>query len=52
MTLIYGVHIERPRLGSVSTAWNNFVASTSSTSPPTRRNLAGDVDVMCYSLRK
>jgi len=48
-TDIYGVYIEKPWLALGFDGMEHFVASTS---PPTRRNVAGDVDVMCYSLRK
>jgi predicted nucleotidyltransferase len=46
-TDVYGIYIERPWLALGIESMEHFVASTS---PQTRRNEAGDVDVMCYSL--
>jgi predicted nucleotidyltransferase len=48
-TDVYGIYIEKPWLALGIETLDHFVASTS---PPTRRNVAGDVDVMCYSLRR
>jgi uncharacterized protein len=48
-TDIYGVFIEKPWLALGIDGMEHFVTSTS---PQTRRNVASDVDVMCYSLRK
>jgi predicted nucleotidyltransferase len=48
-TDIYGIYIEKPWLALGIDGMQHFVASTS---PQTRRNVASDVDVMCYSLRK
>jgi len=48
-TDVYGIYIERPWLALGIERMDHFVASTS---PQTRRNVAGDVDVMCYSLRR
>jgi predicted nucleotidyltransferase len=48
-TDIYGIYIEKPWLALGIDRMDHFVASTS---PQTRRNAPGDVDVMCYSLRK
>ena len=48
-TDVYGIYIERPWLALGIESMEHFVASTA---PQTRRNVAGDVDVMCYSLRR
>ena len=48
-TDVYGIYIEKPWLALGIESMEHFVASTS---PQTRRNVAGDVDVMCYSLRR
>ena len=48
-TDVYGIYIEKPWLALGIERMDHFVASTS---PQTRRNVAGDVDVMCYSLRR
>ena len=48
-TDVYGIYIEKPWLALGIESMDHFVASTS---PQTRRNVAGDVDVMCYSLRR
>jgi uncharacterized protein len=48
-TDVYAVYIEKPWLALGLESMDHFVASTS---PQTRRNLASDVDVMCYSLRR
>lgn len=48
-TDVYGIYIERPWLALGLESMEHFVASTS---PQTRRNVASDVDVMCYSLRR
>jgi predicted nucleotidyltransferase len=48
-TDVYGIYIERPWLALGIESMEHFVASTS---PLTRRNVAGDVHVMCYSLRR
>jgi len=48
-TDVYGIYIEKPWLALGLEPMEHFVASTS---PQTRRNVASDVDVMCYSLRK
>jgi len=46
-TDVYGIYVEKPWLALGLERMNHFVASTA---PQTRRNVAGDVDVMCYSL--
>jgi predicted nucleotidyltransferase len=48
-TDVYGIYIEKPWLALGIEPMQHFVASTA---PQTRRNVAGDVDVMCYSLRR
>ena len=48
-TDVYGIYIERPWLALGIESMEHFVASTA---PQTRRNVAGDIDVMCYSLRR
>src|SRR5438477_8403652 len=48
-TDVYGVFIERPWLALGLERMDHFVASTA---PQTRRNVASDVDVTCYSLQK
>jgi len=48
-TDVYGIYIEKAWLALGIERMDHFVASTS---PQTRRNVAGDVDVMCYSLRR
>ena len=48
-TDVYGIYIEKPWLALGIESMEHFVASTS---PQTRRNVASDVDVMCYSLRR
>ncbi len=48
-TDVYGIYIERPWLALGIDGMEHFVTSTS---PQTRRNVASDVDVTCYSLRK
>jgi predicted nucleotidyltransferase len=48
-TDVYGIYIEKPWLALGIETMEQFVASTA---PQTRRNVAGDVDVMCYSLRR
>jgi predicted nucleotidyltransferase len=48
-TDVYGIYIEKAWLALGINGMDHFVASTS---PQTRRNLARDVDVMCYSLRR
>jgi len=45
---IYGVFIESPQC----CFWEEFPHFVSSTAPDSRRNQAGDVDVICYSLRR
>ncbi len=45
---LYGVYIERPHCA----LWDRFEHFVNSTAPPTERNQASDVDVICYSLRK
>jgi len=45
---IYGVYIETPEC----CFWEAFPHFVSSTAPSSRRNTAGDVDVICYSLRR
>jgi uncharacterized protein len=45
---LYGVFIETPE----SCFWQRFDHFVASTAPNSVRNTAGDVDVMCYSLRK
>ena len=48
-TDVYGIYIEKPWLVLGLEGMEHFVGSTS---PQTRRNVASDVDVMCYALRK
>ena len=48
-TDVYGIYIEKPWLALGMESLDHFTASTS---PQTRRNVASDVDVMCYSLRR
>ncbi len=48
-TDVYGIFIEKPWLALGIDEMEHFVTSTS---PQTRRNVASDVDVTCYSLRK
>jgi predicted nucleotidyltransferase len=48
-TDVYGIYIEKPWLALGMESMEHFTASTS---PQTRRNVASDVDVMCYSLRR
>jgi len=48
-TDVYGIYIENPWLALGLESLEHFVASTS---PDSRRNLAGDVDIICYSLRR
>jgi predicted nucleotidyltransferase len=48
-TDVYGIYIEKPWLALGLESLEHFTASTS---PQTRRNVASDVDVMCYSLRR
>jgi predicted nucleotidyltransferase len=48
-TDVYGIYLEKPWLALGMESMEHFVASTS---PQTRRNVASDVDVMCYSLRR
>jgi uncharacterized protein len=45
---IYGIYIETPE----SCFWEEFPHYVTSTAPKIRRNKAGDVDVICYSLRR
>jgi len=45
---LYGVYIETPE----SCIWQGLEHFVTSTAPQTDRNKAGDVDVICYSLRK
>jgi uncharacterized protein len=45
---LYGVYIETPGC----CLWHELEHFVTSTSPDTVRNQAGDVDVICYSLRK
>jgi len=48
-TDVYGIYIENPWLALGLESLEHFVASTS---PDSRRNLASDVDAICYSLRR
>jgi uncharacterized protein len=45
---LYGIYIETPE----SCLWQGLEQFVTSTAPQTERNKAGDVDVICYSLRK
>jgi predicted nucleotidyltransferase len=45
---IYGIYIETPGC----CFWEGFPHFVTSTAPSSRRNQAGDVDVICYSLRR
>jgi predicted nucleotidyltransferase len=45
---IYGIYIETPQ----SCFWDEFPHFVTSTAPQFERNKAGDVDVICYSLRR
>ncbi len=45
---IYGIYIETPE----SCFWEGFPHFVTSTAPDNVRNKAGDVDVICYSLRR
>jgi len=45
---LYGVYIEMPQFS----LWEPFEHFVTSTAPQTERNKPGDVDVICYSLRK
>jgi predicted nucleotidyltransferase len=45
---IYGIYIETPD----SCFWEGFPHFVTSTAPQGERNKAGDVDVICYSLRR
>ena len=45
---IYGVYIETPEC----CFWEAFPHFVTSTAPQSERNKAGDVDVICYSLRR
>ena len=45
---IYGVYIESPEC----CFWEDFPHFVTSTAPQSERNKAGDVDVICYSLRR
>jgi len=45
---IYGIYIETPE----SCFWEGFPHFVTSTAPQSERNKAGDVDVICYSLRR
>jgi uncharacterized protein len=45
---IYGIYIETPQ----SCIWEEFPHFVTSTAPQHERNKAGDVDVICYSLRR
>ena len=45
---LYGIYVETPQ----SCIWQGLEHFVTSTAPHTERNQAGDVDVVCYSLRK
>jgi predicted nucleotidyltransferase len=45
---IYGIYIETPQCRF----WEGFPHFVTSTAPQSERNKAGDVDVICYSLRR
>lgn len=45
---IYGIYIETPE----ACFWEEFPHYVTSTAPQSERNKAGDVDVICYSLRR
>jgi predicted nucleotidyltransferase len=45
---LYGIYIETPEC----CFWEGFPHFVASTAPPRERNKAGDVDVICYSLRR
>jgi predicted nucleotidyltransferase len=45
---IYGIYIETPEC----CFWEGFPHFVTSTAPQSERNKAGDVDVICYSLRR
>lgn len=45
---LYGIYIETPE----SCFWKGLEHFVASTAPQTERNKAGDVDIICYSLRK
>jgi predicted nucleotidyltransferase len=45
---IYGIYIESPQC----CFWEEFPHFVTSTAPDSRRNQAGDVDAICYSLRR
>jgi uncharacterized protein len=45
---LYGIYIERPN----QALWHGLEHFVTSTSPQSERNKPGDVDVICYSLRK
>ena len=45
---IYGIYVEAPEC----CFWEAFPHFVTSTAPQSERNKAGDVDVICYSLRK
>ncbi len=45
---IYGIYIETPEC----CFWEGFPHFVASTAPQSERNQAGDVDVICYSLRR
>ena len=45
---IYGIYIESPEC----CFWEGFPHFVTSTAPQSERNKAGDVDVICYSLRR
>lgn len=45
---LYGVYIDKPE----KCLWQKFEHFVTSTAPATVRNQAGDVDVICYSLRR